>query len=260
MRPKRSLGQVFLRDKKYAADILDCLDIRGRRVLEIGPGDGSFSEHILKKSKYFYCIEFDSRFCNFLKEKFSGQPNIKIIQGDILKFPLPQLGKKLVIFGNVPYQISSRLISYLVRQRKYIDKAYLTFQKEFVQKLTAQPSTAQYSHLSCYIQYYAKIEKMFELPSRAFWPPPKVDSSFVTIEFYRRLPYRKNKEELLFEVIGKAFRNRRKKIVNALPNLQDKYDFFSSLKINPDLRAENLSLKEYMNITNKLYRNVSLKI
>ncbi len=252
MRQKRSFGQVFLKNQEYIQRILDSLDLEGKIVLEIGPGEGLITNYLIDRAKYLYCVEVDRSFCVFLKNKFRHKKNVEIIHADILKFPFSKLGKNITIFGNIPYQISSQLIKYLIDYREYIKVAYLTFQKEFVRKLTAKPSTHSYKFLSCYSQYYAKIKKLFDIPASAFEPIPRVDSAFSEINFYRKSPYNAKDEDFLFKIIRKAFVGRRKKIINSLPVIGDKYDFFSSLKIDPDSRAENISLKEYIAIANKL--------
>ena len=249
MKQKPSLSQVFLTDKKYIQKIVDCLDIKGKTVLEIGSGSGSLSQHLSRRAKQLFCLEIDQRFCNLLEKKFSKNPNTQVIGADILKFPVSKLGRKLVIFGNVPYRISSDLIDYLVSQRKYISKAYLTFQKEFVNKLTALPSTKDYAFITCYIQYYAKLKKRFDIPKEAFWPVPKVDSTFIEIEFYKPSSYRIKDEQFLFKIIAQAFSQRRKKIVNSLSLSKIK----DNLAINLDARAEDISLKDYLYLANKLY-------
>ena len=259
MRQKRSFGQVFLKDQKYVRKILDRLDFEGKIVLEIGPGMGIITSALVNRVKYLYCVEVDRRFCGFLKKKFGHKKNVEIIHADILKFPLSELGKDVTIFGNIPYQISSQLIKYLVNHREYIRCAYFTFQKEFVRKLTAKPSTCDYTFLSCYSQYYAKIEELFDIPASAFEPIPRVDSAFSKINFYHEPPYNVKDEDFLFEVIREAFSGRRKKIINSLSVIfkgtallaGNRHDFFSSLKINPVSRAENISLKQYISIANK---------
>jgi 16S rRNA (adenine1518-N6/adenine1519-N6)-dimethyltransferase len=252
MKLSKSLSQVFLKDINYIDKILHSLDTGGEEVLEIGPGTGEISSKLCAKTKFLYCVELDSRFISVLKEKFKNSTNVEIIHGDILEFKLSFLGKKLIIFGNIPYQISNSLVGYLVENRKYVKKAYLTLQKEFAEKLAAQVSTKAYGFLSCYVQYYAEVEKLFDIPARAFFPAPKVDSSFVRLEFYEKSPYAAANEDFLFQIIRRAFSQRRKKISNSL-NLPggSKY-FLSSLNIEANKRAENLSLKEYMFIANKL--------
>ena len=252
MKQLRSFGQVFLVDTEYIQKIFNSLDIEGKQVLEIGPGKGAMSELLAKGAKNLYCVEVDRRFCDFLRRKFSKIDNVEIIHADILKFGLSGLGNKITVFGNVPYQISSELIKYLIDYRRYIEVAYFTFQKEFVQKMTARASGDNYNFLSCYIQYYAKVEGIFDIKASAFDPIPKVDSTFSKINFYRESPYKVKDEDFLFKVIRKAFSCRRKKIINSLPVTENKLKFFSSLGIDPNLRAENISLGEYVLIANEL--------
>ena len=241
MKPKRSFSQVFLRDKKYIEKICGVLDIEGQKVLEIGPGEGVISEYIGAKAKQLCCVEYDERFCSLLKEKFHEKNNIKIIHGNILKFSISKLGDDLIVFGNVPYRISSSIVEYLIQNKKYINKAYLTFQKEFVQKLIACPGEKKYGFISCYVQYFAKVKKVFDIGANAFWPKPMVDSSFVEIEFYKQPFYKVKDEELLFRIIRKAFFSKRKKISNSLK-------FLKGVEIDYNLRPQELSLRDYIKI------------
>jgi len=252
MKQLSAFGQVFLTDTECIQKISESLNIKGKQVLEIGPGKGAISELLAEKAKNLYCIEVDRRFCDFLRKKFRKKNNVKIIHADILKFPLSELGEKITVFGNVPYQISSKLIKYLINYRKHIEIAYFTFQKEFVQKMTASPSGDNYNFLSCYVQYYAKVESIFDIKASAFDPIPKVDSTFSKINFYTKPQHKVKDEDFFFKVIRKAFSSRRKKIINSLPVTESKLKFFSSLGLDPSLRAENISLGEYVLIANKL--------
>lgn len=253
MKQLRSFGQVFLTDAEYIQKIFNSLDIKGKQVLEIGPGRGAMSGLLAEKAKKLYCVEVDRRFCDFLRRKFFKKDNVEIIHADILKFSLSKLGNKIIIFGNIPYQISSKLIKYLIDYRRYIEAAYLTFQKEFVQKMTAAPSCDNYNFLSCYVQYYAKVERIFDIKASAFDPIPKVDSTFSKINFYGKSPYKVKNEDFLFKVIRKAFSSRRKKVINALNLSKNNRSFFESTGLNLSLRPENLSLKDYVSVANQLY-------
>jgi len=253
MRQKRSLAQVFLNDRKYLNKIVEALAVEEKVVLEIGPGRGQVSAAIANRARRLYCVEIDRRFCLFLKDFFSGNPRVEIIQSDILKFPLSGLGQELVVFGNVPYQISTSLVKYLINQRSHIRGVFLTFQKEFAEKLLAKPASGQYGFISCYFQYYARAKKLFTIPRSAFAPEPKVDSTFLKIDFYHRLPIKANDADLLFKVIKRAFSTPRKKIINTLGLNRAKQKIVSSLKIDLNLRPRDLSLKDYVTITNKLY-------
>jgi 16S rRNA (adenine1518-N6/adenine1519-N6)-dimethyltransferase len=256
MKQKRSLGQLFLINPKYIQKIVESLNPKNKVILEIGSGKGALTEFLSAAARRLYCLEIDGRFCDFLKTHFAERKNLKIIQADVLKFPLSRLGKSLTVFGNIPYHISSRLITYLVNYRKFIAEAYLVFQREFVQKLVAVPSSCSYNFLSCYIQYYAKIERLFDIKASSFRPVPRVDSTLIKINFYPKPPYPAGDEKFLFRVIRKAFSARRKKILNSLPVAGDKNRFFLSLGINPDLRAEDVAIKEYVAIANKLKNSV----
>jgi len=254
MKLSHSLGQVFLTDKNYIHKIINSLDIKDEIVLEIGSGAGEISAQIAAKCKFLYCVEFDPRFANLLEKKFSLQSNTKVIQSDILKFNISELNQRIIVFGNVPYQISNSLIGYLVENKNPIKKAYLTFQKEFVDKLIANPDNKDYGFLSCFVQYYAKIKKIFDISKGAFTPIPKVDSSFISLEFYSNLPCKAEDENLLFKIIRAAFSQRRKKIANSLSGFVTAQDFFSSLNIDSDVRAENVSLEEYVAIANGIVK------
>ncbi|MBU1523862.1 MAG: ribosomal RNA small subunit methyltransferase A [Candidatus Omnitrophica bacterium] len=253
MKGARPFSQVFLKDKKYIKKILDSLDIERDDVLEIGAGRGELSGFLYPRAKFLYCVEVDAKFIPILKNRFCDIPNIQIIKRDILKFSLSKLKKKVIIFGNIPYQISKRLIKYLVENRSHIKRAYLTCQKEFAQKLTASVSTEHYGFLTCFIKYYAKVESLFNIPSSAFYPVPKVNSSFIKIELYRDSPHSKVRNvDYLFKIIRQAFSQRRKKIINSLSLPKDGDKFLASLGISPNVRAENLSLQEYISLANKL--------
>jgi len=253
MKQLHSFGQVFLADSESIQKIVENLDIKGKEVLEIGPGKGVISRLIAEEAKKLYCVEVDRRLCGFLRKEFLKNDNVEIIHADILKFPLSKLGNKVIVFGNVPYHISSELIKYLVGYRKYIEIAYFTFQKEFVQKMSAKASDNNYNFLSCYIQYYAKVEGIFDIKASAFDPRPKVDSTFSKIDFYSKPQYKVKDEAFLFRVIRKAFSCRRKKIINALNLSKNNQSFFEDKGLNLSLRPENFSLEEYVSIANQLY-------
>lgn len=253
MKLSKSFGQVFLHDKKYVQKIIDSLEIEGEYVVEIGPGSGIMTARLIKKAKNLFCVEYDPRFYTLLAKRYKDYENFKITQADILKFHLSSLKSETIVFGNIPYHISNRLMQYLVENRKWIKKAYFTLQKEFADKLTASVSSKNFSFLSCYIQYYAVVKKLFDVPAGAFLPKPKVDSSFVQIEFYKKPVCIAEDEEFLFKVIRKAFMNRRKKITNSLPAFKERGNFLSSLGIDPESRPQNLSVSDFVALANKLY-------
>ena len=252
MIPLKSFGQIFLKDNRYIEKMVNSMSIENEFVLEIGSGDGRITNFLLKKAKFLYALEIDSRFVEILKRRFKDFKNIEIIKGDILKFQIEKLNKKVVVFGNIPYHLSSKIIEYLISNRNYIKIAYLTFQKEFSDRLLASVSTKSYSALSCFLNYYGRAEKILDIPSSAFSPRPKVDSTFLKIEFYEDLPYRAKDQDFLFKIIRKAFLNRRKKIINSIPILKKRKELLKELNLDEYKRPEDLSIKDYVYLANKL--------
>ncbi len=253
---KKSFGQVFLNNKNYITRIVNHLEIEGQTVVEIGPGDGRISRMLLPRLRHLYCIEVDRKLAERLNKELLS-PCLSVINGDILKFDLYKIGEKVVVFGNIPFQISSALIRYLVKNRGVIKKAYLTFQKEFARRLVASKGTKEYSFLSCYFQYYAEGKIVFDIPRRAFYPSPRVDASFVEIEFFKDSPWKVNDERILFEILRKVFSARRKKIINAMAGLfpfEVTREALLAAGIEESLRPENVSLKEYCVLTNELLK------
>ena len=256
MKFKKSLGQHFLRDKRFVRKILKNLHFDGETVLEIGAGSGVMTRRIInRKVKRLYCLEKDLSLIPILKERFLSE-RVEIINEDILGFNIGSLGDNIVVFGNIPFNISNRLIRYLIDNRRFVKKAYLTFQKEFAHRLAASCNTRVYGYLSCFVQYYAKIRILFDIPKEAFYPKPKVDASFVEMDFCGYPLFRVGDEKLFFKLIRKAFSSRRKKVINSLSGLKDKENLkkaFSSLKLDTSSRAENLSLKDYYNLYLKAF-------
>lgn len=254
MKLSHSLGQVFLTDKNYVQKILNSLNVKNETVVEIGSGPGVISASIAEKCKFLYCVEFDPRFAVLLEKKFGESRNVKVVHSDILKFDISGLNEKIIVFGNVPYQISNLIVNYLIENRIFIKEAYLTFQKEFVDKVTAAPNSKNFSFLSCYTQYYAFTKKILDVPKGAFTPIPKVDSAFMSLDFSRGFSVRASDEKLLFRIIREAFNQRRKKISNSLSGFISAKNFYSSQGVDPNARAENVSLEQYVAMANGIFK------
>ncbi|MBU2103327.1 MAG: 16S rRNA (adenine(1518)-N(6)/adenine(1519)-N(6))-dimethyltransferase RsmA [Candidatus Omnitrophota bacterium] len=252
MKQSRSLGQVFLTDVRYIQRIVDHLPLDNALVLEIGPGLGALSERILTRTEFLYCVELDGRFAKALGKRFQHDSRLTVMNADIRSFDLSSLPRAPVIVGNIPYAISNDLMRYLVANRHFFSCAFLTVQREFADKLAARVSTKSFSYLSCYIQYYARVEKLFDIPARAFSPVPKVDSTFIKITFYRQVPHCASDESHLFTIVRAAFSQRRKKISNSLRSFIEDPTILKSLGIASCARAENISLSQYVALANAL--------
>jgi len=253
MKRKPRLGQVFLTDRRYIGKIDESLDIDGETVVEIGPGRGQLTGALSCRAAHVYCVELDRRLARELSGRRAPGANVTVINADILDFNFFKIPSKAVVVGNVPYYISKKLINYLIANRRFIKRAYLTFQREFAEKLAARPGGGVYSPLSCLIQYYARVEALFSLPAKAFSPRPAVDSSLVRFQFYSALPHRARSSSFLSLVINQAFSQRRKKLQRLIPESSGKLKLLGSLGINPDARPQELSIADYVRLANKLY-------
>lgn len=255
MRQNRSFSQIFLRDKYYIEKVVSALDCRKKNVLEIGSGVGQISKIIAKKAKFLYCVEIDSILAKVTREELAKMRNTKTIQADIRDISLIDFKENLLIFSNVPYQLSSKLIEYLVFYKKKITSSYLILQKEFVKKLSAKPGSKMYGPISCLAQYHAKIKHLFDIPAGAFRPSPKVSSSFVELKFFKEALAPVKDKEFLFKLIKLGFRQRRKKMSTLIKQefSDESVNLLSKLDIDLNQRSEQIALEDFCKISDCLY-------
>jgi len=253
MKQSHRYSQKFLRDRKILKKIFDSLYLDNAVVVEVGSGDGRLSEYLHPACRHLYCVEVDKRFCTHLEKKFSQHPKVTVVNADILHWPLSQLGQPVVLVGNSPYHISKQLIGYCIANRTFIQVAYLMFQREFADKLCAQETMTAYCPLSCFFQYYAKVQPLFDVPASCFWPPPRVVSRFVKIIFFASPAGKAINDDFLFALIDEAFAQRRKKIINSLASYPGIAGVLKKLDIDPNARAENISLADYIRLANTIY-------
>lgn len=260
--PRKKFSQHFLINLKAAKMIVDYLDLKsGQRVLEIGPGKGVLTKYLLEKKAKVFGVELDRDLCKYLQEKFRDDENLKVINQDILKFDSKKLAEKegnLKVIGNLPYQITSPILEYLIQNREVIDLAILTVQKEVAKRICAKPDTSDWSPLSIGVQIFSTPEILFNLKPNSFFPPPKVDSAVIRLEFLEkpRVPV-----ELPFftGLVKSLFTQRRKNILNSLSRSlglnKDKVKaILEEVKIEPQSRAEVLSLEELSNLVSLILK------
>jgi len=260
MRKNKDLGQVFLKDQKYVRRIISAMDIKSADVLEIGPGAGVMTSHLLRRSSRLWCVEFDARFAERLKKNFASSSNLWVLNKDILTVDLAEISRDLIVFGNVPYNISYQLITYIIEQRKNIRQVFMTFQKEFAYKLAAVPGEKAYSFLTCYFRCFCEGEVLFDIPKQAFSPRPKVDSAFIKIDFLDQPLCPEEKQDALFKLIKKAFSQRRKKILNSLSGRYDKktvHAMCAYAQVSSDARPEQISPEQYLSMLEFLDKNTA---
>lgn len=261
MKQLHRYSQKFISDKGIIRKILLSLDASDAIIVEVGSGDGRLSDHLRAVCRKLICVEIDRRFCRYLEKRFGHDKKVTVVNSDILQWPLTSAVSdgslsgvaKVVLVGNIPYHISKRFVRYCIANRAFIQRGYFMFQREFADKLLAKVSTASYCWLSCFFQYYATGQRLFDVPADAFSPPPRVASSFVKTIFFTEPRLKAVNDAFLFQIINAAFSQRRKKIINSLACYSDIVSISSKLKIDLNARAENISLATYIKLANELY-------
>lgn len=269
IRPRKSLSQNFLVNLHAAERIVDSLNLSpDDSVLEIGAGKGVLTQFLIEKAKKVYAVELDKSLAEFLKQKFSHQKNLEIINQDILKVDLKKLvptPEKIKIIGNLPYQITSPILDWLIEHKELISQAVLMVQKEVAIRMSASPGSKDFSPLSIFVQVYTKPKILFSLKPGSFNPPPKIESTVIALDILSQSKVEPEDENLFFQIIKASFSTRRKTILNCLSsNLKlpkNKVEnILSELKINPQSRAETLEISQYLKLTQelkKIIKNIS---
>lgn len=260
-KPRKRFGQNFLKDLNIVQKIINILKLnRSDRVLEIGPGLGVLTRPILEAVNHLEVIEIDRDLAQQLKSTLGATYPFIIHTADVLHFDFSSLSrfeateleltdKKWRIIGNLPYNISTPLIFHLLKFLPMIEDMYFLLQKEVVDRLTATPYHKEYGRLSILLQYYCDIRALFTVEPTAFYPIPKVQSTFVRLVPYSTPPFPPTRFSQLQEVTRTAFNQRRKTLSNALKVYLSTQDFIA-LNIDPTLRPEALSIEDFVRISN----------
>ena len=249
IKAKKKYGQNFLIDSSVIKNIVNLINPQDEdAILEIGPGLGSLTFPILDKIKKIDVIEIDSDMVNFLNNsKYSKKINIHT--NDILKIQDNFFNNFNKIIGNLPYYISSEILIKICKLNNKNKKIYFMLQKEVAERISSPPGNKIYGRLSIVIQYFYKVEKLFDVAPNSFNPPPKINSSIVEL-----IPKKEFKEKILnfvnFEKITKlAFGQKRKTIKNNFREVLSEADF-EILNINPQNRPETLGVDDFVRIEN----------
>lgn len=249
VRPKKHLGQHFLKDLNIARKIVDALPVNSNFVLEVGPGTGVLTQYLVKEQPKLMVIDVDTESIEYLKKEFSSLGD-KIIEGDFLKLSLSTLAEgKWSIIGNFPYNISSQIFFKVLEQRHLVTDVVGMLQKEVAQRIASPPGSKEYGILSVLLQAYYDIKLLFSVPPGVFQPPPKVNSAVLSLKRnnVEALPC---DEKLFVQVVKTAFQQRRKTLRNALKSL----NLPASLQQHEllDKRAERLKVSDFVFLTNEL--------
>ena len=247
---KKKWGQNFLVDNNLLDKIMKTIDITAEdNVLEIGPGQGALSEKLVDVAKSLSMVEIDPDLIKILEvhEKLSG---LKIINQDILKVDLDSLEiDSPVVIGNIPYNITSPIIFWLIDHLDSWDRAYLMVQKEVAQRLTGKIGTKDYSRVTVMTRLFFDIKICFSISPNVFIPRPKVQSAFISIE--KRSDFNKNDVNIkkFSQVVRMAFNQRRKMLRNSLSTLNIDLDV---CKVDFKRRPEQLTVSEFIDISNNI--------
>ena len=252
VKPKKFLGQHFLKDLSIAKDIADTVDeCPGLPILEVGPGMGLLTQFLMEKGREVKVVELDFESVAYLRENFPALEG-NIIEDDFLKLKLEKLfdGRPFVLTGNYPYNISSQIFFKMLDYKDLIPCCTGMIQKEVAERIAAGPGSKTYGILSILIQAWYKVEYLFTVHEHVFNPPPKVKSAVI------RMTRNETKElgcnERLFKLIVKTtFNQRRKTLRNSISSILEKGNPLSNDPVF-NKRPEQLSVQEFIELTNRV--------
>ncbi len=260
----KELGQNFLSNPGTAKMIAKKIGISNdTRVLEIGSGLGALTIPIAQIASHVTAIEKDSRLIPLLQQEIDSEnlKNVAVVNKDIFKVNIKEMAKnkKLVVIGNLPYNISSQILFKLVEERSCIEKAFLMFQKELAKRIIAPPGGRDYSRLSAVAQYAADVSFVAQLGPSSFFPKPDVDSTILKFNFFETKEFNQEQEKVLFSVIKSGFSKRRKTLKNSMTGgeLEFKKEFvvhaLELAGIDPQRRAETLTVEEFKSLARVIW-------
>ncbi len=258
LRAKKRLGQNFLLDLNLARKIVSLAELPGgRTVVELGVGLGVLTLTLAEKAPRVIGFEIDKDLLKLLKEENFLPSNVELRHGDILKLDYldlsQELGQRLILFGNLPYYLSSRLLYKLLEERKAWEMAVFMFQKEVAERLLAEPGSKDYGQLTVYLALTCKIKKLLTLAPGNFYPQPEVYSTVVKLEVQKDiLPHEKTLQKLL----KFSFSSRRKKLVKNLKPLGIEpsrlLGIFEKLALPPQARAEEIPPEKFLALAGEI--------
>jgi 16S rRNA (adenine1518-N6/adenine1519-N6)-dimethyltransferase len=260
---RQRLGQHFLADLDWREQIARAIRISAQSLapsahdksyhwpycwIEIGAGHGEMTEQLVATGAPVHAIELDVALARTLQHLTQQSSNLTVVQGDVLQADISAIaaGRRVHIYGNLPYYITSPILHHLFEYAELIDEMHIVIQTEVAKRLTAQPKSKSYGYLSVVTQLYARPELVLRIPREAFRPPPEVGSALVTLRFPgERAKLRLPNEARFLEFVKLCFAQKRKTLVNNLRAMSPPdrtRNVLERLGLRPDTRAEQLSL------------------
>lgn len=257
---KKSLGQNFLIEKNIVKKILALIKLKSKNIIEIGPGRGALTSEIIKqKPKSLILIEKDNFLANNLRLKYNQEKIVEIYNADILKFDFDKINRdKLVIIGNLPYNISSQILIKILKYKKLKTKfndIILMFQKELGEKIIGKFPSKHYGRLSIISKFKLRIEKKFLVSPNCFFPKPKVTSMVIHFKTLRKNFFNLNDISNLEKITNILFSNRRKMINKSIKKILDTNKLKKLPNLDLNLRPEKVSPEIIYKITELYEKN-----
>jgi 16S rRNA (adenine1518-N6/adenine1519-N6)-dimethyltransferase len=244
-RPRKRFGQHFLTDRHYLGRIVAAIaPAAGDAMAEIGPGTGLLTAELVPHVGHLHVIEIDRDLAAALRTRFPAD-RVTVHEGDALEFDFNTLPAPLRVVGNLPYNVSTPILFRIAALEQRVRDCTFLLQKEVVDRMVAAPDSADYGRLSVMLQYRFEMHSLLHVPTGAFTPPPKVDSSVVRmVPLPPGRPAARN-EALFAQVVSAAFSQRRKTLRNAVGGLAQR-EAFERAGIDPQRRGETLSVAEFI--------------
>ena len=264
IKANKSLGQNFLVNGEVVENIINCSKItQNDMVIEIGPGLGVLTKYLLEKAGKVLCIELDPKMVEILEDRFKFYSNFEILNEDVLKVDLNEIIRKnkmsdniknVKIVANLPYYITTPIVMKLLEERLDIESITIMIQKEVADRLIEIPSQKNKGAITYTVYYYGESEKIMEVPNSSFIPEPEVTSEVIKMNIRKKPAVEIDNPKVMFMIIKSAFMQRRKTLLNALTNAQvfsskqEGENILKQIGLEPNVRAENLTIQNYADI------------
>lgn len=257
--PKKKFGQNFLSDERILSEIADSADItKDDDILEIGPGTGNLTKILASRARSVTAVEIDRDLIPFVTVAAEPFGNTKVINADVMKSDIsaliPRDSGSLKAVANIPYYITTPLVTKLLSSGDRFESLVLLVQKEVAVRMAAPPGSKDCGAISYYVSWRSVPRIMFFVPPEAFYPVPKVESALIRLDIRKKAPFSVSDEDLMFSLIRAGFELRRKTLVNAIAAdsaLSRRFskdmavEALSELSIDKNIRAERLTLSDF---------------
>jgi 16S rRNA (adenine1518-N6/adenine1519-N6)-dimethyltransferase len=261
VRPKKSLGQNFLKDENIARKIISSLNSKSDdHILEIGSGTGILTKYLVKNAAKVVAVEIDKNLVQQLFKQFESATIFSVYHDDILKISFEEIlagNQSWKVVANLPYHIASPVLFKLFEQRYFFDNATLMVQKEVAQRIVTKPGTKDYGILSVFSQFYTEPKILFDVSKHVFFPKPEVTSAIVQLKFKRADFFNKQGEALFRQIVKGTFNQRRKMLRNSMLAISDLNINLERIQFDLKQRPEQLSVPNFVELTKQIVGQIA---